>query len=250
MKQTEERSEARRAVVMGATSGIGREVARCLAHDGWLVGIAGRRKELLDSLMAEEPRIVASRTVDVNDSDAPQQLMALVDDLGGMDLYFHSSGIGWRNMPLDTGKELLTVQTNCLGFTRMLTAAFHYFADTGRQGRLACITSIAGTKGLGAAPAYSATKRFQSHYLECLTQLAQMRHLPISVTDIRPGFVATPLIAGSKFPMQLRADRVARNIVKAIGQGRSVKVVDWRYAVLTFVWRLLPRWLWVRLSVH
>lgn len=243
-------SEARRAIVMGATSGIGREVARCLAHEGWLVGIAGRRKELLDSLMAEEPRIVACRTVDVNDSDAPQQLMALVDDLGGMDLYFHSSGIGWQNMPLDTEKELLTVQTNCLGFTRLLTAAFHYFSETGRQGRLACITSIAGTKGLGAAPAYSATKRFQSHYLECLAQLARMRRLPISVTDIRPGFVATPLIAGSKFPMQLRADSVARSIVKAIDQGRSVKVVDWRYAMLTSVWRLLPRWLWVRLPVH
>lgn len=250
MKKAEEKNEARRAIVMGATSGIGREVARCLAHEGWLVGIAGRRKDLLDSLMAEEPHIVACRIMDVNDSDAPRQLLALVDDLGGMDLYFHSSGIGWQNMPLDTGKELLTVQTNCLGFTRMLTAAFHYFIESGRRGRMACITSIAGTKGLGAAPAYSATKRFQSHYLECLAQLARMRHLPISVTDIRPGFVATPLIAGSQFPMQLSADRVARSIVKAIGQGRSVKVVDWRYAVLTCVWRLLPRWLWVRLPVH
>ena len=250
MKRTGEKSEARRAIVMGATSGIGREVALCLAREGWLVGIAGRRKKLLDSLMAEEPGIMVSRTVDVNDPDAPWQLMALVDELGGMDLYFHSSGIGWQNMALDTEKELLTVQTNALGFTRMLTAAFRYLAESGRAGRLACITSIAGTKGLGAAPAYSATKRFQSHYLECLTQLARMRRLPISVTDIRPGFVATPLIAGSKFPMQLRAELVARSIVRAVSNGRSVKVVDWRYAVLTFVWRLVPRWLWVRLPVH
>ena len=250
MKQIETKSEARRAIVMGATSGIGREVARCLAHEGWLVGIAGRRQELLDSLKAEDSRIVASRTVDVNAPDAPRQLMTLVGDLGGMDLYFHSSGIGWQNMSLDMEKELLTVQTNALGFTRMLTAAFHYFAESGRAGRLACITSIAGTKGLGAAPAYSATKRFQSHYLECLTQQARMRRLPIAVTDIRPGFVATPLIAGSRFPMQLSADRVARSIVKAIEQGSSVKVVDWRYAVLTAVWRMVPRWLWVRLPVR
>lgn len=250
MNRTTSSSDVRRAIVMGATSGIGREVARRLAHEGWMVGIAGRRSELLRDLMAEEPGIVASQTVDVNDSEAPQLLLKLVDDLGGMDLYFHSSGIGWHNMDLDTEKELLTVQTNTLGFTRMLTAAFHYFSESGRMGRMACITSIAGTKGLGAAPAYSATKRFQSHYLECLSQLARMRGLPISVTDIRPGFVATPLIAGSKFPMQLSAEQVARSIVKAIEKGSAVKVLDWRYAVLTSVWRLLPRWLWVRMPVH
>ena len=111
----------------------------------------------------------------------------MIDELGGMDIYFHSSGIGWQNNLLDEKKEIDTVSTNGLGFVRMVDAAFNWFTARAEQCtrkvetsfRIACITSIAGTKGLGAAPAYSATKRMQNHYLECLSQLARMRRLPI-----------------------------------------------------------------------
>ena len=156
---------------------------------------------------------------------------------------------------LDIEKELKTVETNGMGFTRMVDTAFNWFAahttttENKDTYRIACITSIAGTKGLGAAPAYSATKRFQNHYLECLAQQARMRQLPISITDLRPGFVATDLIAGSKYPLQLRAEEVARHIVHAIEKGKEVKVIDWRYAILVFFWRHIPRWLWTRLKI-
>lgn len=115
--------------------------------------------------------------------------------------------------------------------------------------RIACITSIAGTKGLDAAPAYSSTKRFQNHYLECLSQQARMRNLNISITDIRPGFVKTNLIADSNYPLQLDAKNVAKSIVKAIEKKRNVKVIDWRYAILVFFWRLIPRWIWTRIKI-
>lgn len=233
---------------MGATSGIGLEVARTLCEAGWKVGIAGRRGERLQALKNECSGICAAKVIDVTNDEAPRLLLELIDELGGMDLYFHSSGIGWQNTALDAGKELLTVQTNALGFTRMLTAAFRFFAAQG-SGHIACITSIAGIKGLGAAPAYSATKRFQSHYLECLTQQARMRRLPIVVTDIRPGFVATDLIAGSNYPLQLSAPRVARSIVRAIERRKAVVTIDWRYRILVALWRLIPRSLWVRLPI-
>lgn len=238
----------KQAIVMGATSGIGREVAKQLAQQGWNVGVAGRRTDLLDTLMKEEKNIVAAMQIDINDQEAPQRMLQLISELGGMTLYFHSSGIGWQNNLLDAEKELATVQTNGLGFTRMVTAAYNWLAVNG-GGRIACITSIAGTKGLGAAPAYSATKRFQNHYLECLSQQARMRHLPIHITDIRPGFVATDLIAGSTYPLQLSAASVARSIVSAINHGQTVVVVDWRYRILVALWRLIPHWLWVRLRI-
>lgn len=239
---------SKRAIVIGATSGIGLEVAKTLAAEGWQVGIAGRRLERLMEIAAATPNIVAYKQIDVTQEDAPRLLHELIDQLGGMDLYFHSSGIGWQNTSLDVEKELRTVETNGLGFTRMVTAAFHYLAKKG--GRIACITSIAGTKGLGAAPAYSATKRFQSHYLECLCQQARMCHLPVRITDIRPGFVATDLIAGSTYPLQLSATAVARHIVRAINQGKDVVVIDWRYRLLVSLWRLIPRWLWVRMKIR
>ena len=255
----------KRAIVMGATSGIGQEVARLLAANGYEVGIAGRREERLVQMAQATPGIVTHRQIDVTKEDAPTELQKLIEELGGMDLYFHSSGIGWENVALDADKELKTVETNGVGFVRMVSAAYNWFAeqradeakqraegdeqragDKERKARIACITSIARTRGLGAAPAYSATKRMQAHYLECLSQQARMRHLNIGITDIRPGFVATDLIAGSHFPLQLKAEDVARTIVRAIERGSEVVTIDWRYRLLVAAWQLIPRWLWVR----
>lgn len=252
---------------MGATSGIGQEVARLLAANGYEVGIAGRREERLVQMAQATPGIVTHRQIDVTKEDAPTELYKLIEELGGMDLYFHSSGIGWENVALDADKELKTVETNGVGFVRMVSAAYNWFAEQRadeakqraegdeqragnkeRKARIACITSIARTRGLGAAPAYSATKRMQAHYLECLSQQARMRHLNIGITDIRPGFVATDLIAGSHFPLQLKAEDVARTIVRAIERGSEVVTIDWRYRLLVAAWQLIPRWLWVRLT--
>ena len=257
----------KRAIVMGATSGIGQEVARLLAANGYEVGIAGRREERLVQMAQATPGIVTHRQIDVTKEDAPTELYKLIEELGGMDLYFHSSGLGWENVALDADKELKTVETNGVGFVRMVSAAYNWFAeqradeakqraegdeqragDKERKARIACITSIARTRGLGAAPAYSATKRMQAHYLECLSQQARMRHLNIGITDIRPGFVATDLIAGSHFPLQLKAEDVARTIVRAIERGSEVVTIDWRYRLLVAAWQLIPRWLWVRLT--
>lgn len=224
---------------MGATSGIGKEVALNLAAKGWEVAIAGRRSEKLQEVVAMAyGGIVGYKQIDINDEDAPAKLRSLIAEIGGMDVYFHSSGIGWQNNMLDMEKELATVETNGLGFTRMVGTAYNWFAENGCKGRIACISSIAGTKGLGAAPAYSATKRFQNHYLECLSQQARMRQLPIAITDIRPGFVATDLIAGKAYPLQLKAKDVAEDIVKAYrqrqgGEGGRLAICCTRIPVAT-----------------
>lgn len=248
MKQTEQR----KAIVMGATSGIGLEVVRVLASKGWQVGIAGRRDDVLQRIMAQMPQVVAAQSIDITRDDAPRQLQALIDRMRGIDLYFHSSGIGYQNPDLDADKELRTVETNAVGFTRMVDAVFSYFAQQSEhEGHIAVISSIARTKGLGAAPAYSATKRYVSHYLECLSQLRAIRHLRhIHIHDIRPGFVRTPLIAdGNHYPMQLDPERVAQSIVQGIERNRPVITIDWRYRLLVAGWTLVPRWLWVRLPV-
>ena len=237
---------------MGATSGIGLEVVKVLASKGWQLGVAGRRDDVLQQLKDEVPQVMAVRAIDITRDDAPQRLNGLINELGGIDLYFHSSGIGYQNPDLDADKELRTVETNSVGFTRMVDAMFNYFAQRpDHQGHIAVISSIARTKGLGAAPAYSATKRYVSHYLECLSQLCTIRRLRhIHLHDIRPGFVRTPLIAdGNRYPMQLDPERVAQSIVRGIERDRSVITVDWRYRLLVAGWRLLPRWLWVRLPI-
>ena len=184
--------------------------------------------------------------------DAPHILLDMIKEMGGIDMYFHSSGIGWQNTELDIEKELLTVSTNAMGVTRMVDTMFNYFAEhPDKEGHIAVISSIAGTKGLGAAPSYSATKRFVNHYLECLTQLCTIRRISnIKIHDIRPGFVRTPLISGATYPMQLNVKPVAKDIIRGIERGKSIITVDWRYRILVALWRIIPRWIWVRMRIH
>ncbi|MGM9802752.1 MAG: SDR family NAD(P)-dependent oxidoreductase [Muribaculaceae bacterium] len=239
----------KKAIVMGATSGIGREVAILLASAGYEVAIAGRREQLLANLAEQTPGITTYKVIDINSDNAPQQLMQLINSLQGIDLYFHSSGIGYQNTMLEPEKELSTVATNALGFTKMIDTAFNYFATKG-TGHIAAISSIAGTKGLGAAPAYSATKAFQNTYLEALAQLAAMRGLNIAVTDIRPGFVATDLLNdGASYPMLMNKTKVAKAAVKAVISKQAVATIDWRYCTLVALWRLIPRFIWTRLKI-
>lgn len=241
------------AVVMGGTSGIGREVALELVRRDWRVAVCGRNEQRLQEMKQAAEGIVACRQIDITSAEAPRQLIELIDFLGGIDLYFHSSGVGWQNPGLDPAKELLTVETNAVGFCRMMTAVWYCCVQRTEQPvQLAVISSIAGTKGLGAAPAYSATKRFVNHYMECLEQLRRMQHIRhITLHDIRPGFVRTPLIDdGRSYPMQLDSARVARQIVDALHQGKTIITIDWRYRLLVSLWRCIPRWLWVRLPIH
>lgn len=132
----------------------------------------------------------------------------------------------------------------------MVTAAFRYFAQQ-KKGHLAVISSIAGTKGLGAAPAYSATKRFQNTYIDALEQLAHIQKLSIRFTDIRPGFVATGLLNdGKHYPMLMHTEKVARHIVRALEKKKRIVVIDWRYRILVAFWRLIPPFLWKRMTVR
>lgn len=240
----------KRAVIIGATSGIGYETALLLLADGWQLGIAGRRENELKKLQEKAPEQIRTRVIDIRQTDADQELRLLIDDLGGMDLYFHSSGIGFQNFALNPEIELNTLETNGTGFVRMVTTAFHYFREQGK-GHIAVISSIAGTKGLGIAPAYSATKRFQNTYIDALEQLAHMQHLPIRFTDIRPGFVATGLLNdGKHYPLLMSPQRVAIRIIRALKKRQRIVVIDWRYRLLVYFWRLIPSWIWKRMPVR
>lgn len=233
-----------RIVIIGASSGMGMEVAKLLLTEGHTLGVAARREDRLQTLKQMAPDRVEEAKIDVTADDAPDRLRELIDRLGGMDLFFYASGIGKQNRTLTPEIELDTVNTNGMGFTRMIGEAYRYFAERG-EGHVVAITSIAGTKGLGPAPSYSATKAMQNVYLQALEQQARARGLKIRFTDIRPGFVDTDLLRGDfHYPMMLKPEKVARHIVRAIHHRRHVVIIDWKYRLLTALWRRLPRPLW------
>lgn len=238
-----------KVIIIGASSGMGLEVAKLLLAEGHTLGVAARREDRLQAIKQLAPDRVEVAAIDVTADDATDRLRELIDRLGGMDLFFYASGIGKQNRMLTPDIEINTVNTNGMGFTRMIGEAYRYFAERG-EGHIAAITSIAGTKGLGPAPSYSATKAMQNVYLQALEQQANARNLKIRFTDIRPGFVDTDLLKGDfHYPMMLKPDKVARQIVRAINSKRHIQVIDWRYALMTALWRRIPRPLWRHLKL-
>ncbi|MDY3267780.1 MAG: SDR family NAD(P)-dependent oxidoreductase [Phocaeicola sp.] len=246
-------STGKRAIIVGATSGIGYEVAKILYSEGWIIGIAGRREENLIHIRKElGEKNIFIKTIDIRKDEAEELLYELIRETGGMDLYFHSSGIGHQNYSLQKEIEINTVATNGVGFTRMVGAAYRYFKEHNNgNGHIAVISSIAGTKGLGAAPAYSATKRFQNIYIDALEQLCHINNEKVSFTDIRPGFVGTGLLNdGKNYPMLMKADYVAKHIVSALNKKKRTVIIDWRYRVLVFFWKRIPGFIWKRMKVR
>lgn len=239
----------KRAIVVGASSGIGREVAILLAARGWTVGIAARRLHCLEELASSHESIVAVEVIDVTSDDAGKVLESFIERMGGIELLFYASGVGKQNRTLHEDIELRTVETNAMGFTRMIGAGYRYMVRQG-YGHIAVISSIAGTKGLGPAPSYSATKAFQNCYIQALEQQAHSQGLNIYFTDVRPGFVDTDLLRdGNRYPMLLSPTLVAKEIVRAVERRKHVRVIDWRWRIVTALWRHLPRCLWRHLKL-
>lgn len=237
------------AVIIGATSGIGEQVARLLHADGWTIGIAGRRAELLDNLKNELGDRVIIKQIDICKYGADDKLIELINEVGDVDLIFHASGVGKQNPTLEKDIEMRTMDTNVMGFTRIITAAYRYFAKKG-GGHIACISSVAGTKGLGAAPAYSATKRFQNTYIQCLCQHSAIHKTGVTFTDIKPGFVRTALLSSEKnYPLLMEAPYVAKKIVNAVYKKKRSIIIDWKYQILIALWKMIPDWIWERIRV-
>lgn len=233
---------------MGASSGIGYAVAKRLVEEGWMVGLSARRLEPLETLTQLSPERVFTQRIDITDTEATTPLSQLIVRLGGIDLYFHASGIGKQNTLLDESIEQATLATNVMGFTRMVDFVFNYMANNG-GGHIAIISSVAGTKGIGSAASYSASKTFQNAYIQALDQLAVKRGLPIIFTDIRPGFVDTPILTGDNYPMLMTVEHVAERIMWALKRKKRVRIIDWRYRLMVRIWRMIPNCVWRKMKI-
>lgn len=245
-----------KAIIIGATSGLGREVAVRLAGKGWTIGATGRRRDALEALQQELGKDkVHIATMDVTKPEATAALDSLIEEMGAPDLLFHVSGVGYQNRELDLEKEIRTVRTNCEGMVRIVDHFLNFVRNhkdiytPAHKAHVAVITSIAGTAGMGTAPAYSATKRMLQTYISALVQLCNMEKIPVQFTDIRPGFVLTPLLNPEKvYPMAMTTETAGKHIVKAIEKKKRIYTFDWRFRMLVLGWKLIPRCIWVRFT--
>ena len=187
----------KKAIVVGATSGIGQGLAQYLVDQGYKVGITGRRTYLLVDLQHQNAEKYTIEHFDVTDiQNVSEHLNTLTNALGGLDLMIISAGTGDLNESLDFAIEKRAIDTNVSGFTAIADWAFKYFEQQ-KFGQLVAITSIAGLRGNRHSPSYSASKAYQINYLEGLRQKATKIKSPIIVTDIRLGYVNTAMVKGT-----------------------------------------------------
>ena len=236
------------AIIIGATSGIGRALVVELAGRGYALGVTGRREELLETLQRELTTPVIARRMDVTQPEAAMaQLDALIAELGGLDLLVVNAGVGIPNPDLTWEPERDTLAVNVTGFTALAVAGFRYFTRQG-HGHLVGISSIAGLRGGRWNPAYSASKAFMINYLEALRGRARQLGLPIAVTDIRPGYVATAMTASNQWMFWVATpSTAARQIADAIHRKSRVAYITHRWVLIAWLVRHLPDWVLERL---
>ena len=233
-------SGGKSAIVVGATSGIGRALAELLVADGYLVGITGRRQELLEEIRQLQGDAVCWRTMDIcAPQGARETFTSLVEELGGVDLVIISSGVGVINPELLWEPEARTIATNVTGFAALATAAMNCFIDQG-YGHLVGISSVAALRGNWGAPAYNASKAFVTNYLEGLRIKAARTRLPIHVTDILPGFVDTPMAQGEGLFWVASPPKAAAQIFAAIKGKKRRAYITRRWRLIAWLMQLLP----------
>ncbi len=230
----------KKMIVIGATSGIGRALANLYSRNGYDVGIAGRRTGLLNTLASEIPTNAYLLTTDITDTDAAiQAFEKLIHDMQGVDLIIISAGTGYLNDSLDWDKEKETIETNVLGFAAVAGAALRYFIKKG-SGHLVAISSIASIRGSSICPAYNASKAFMANYLEGLRVKAEKKRLPVTITDIQPGFVDTAMAKGDGLFWVSSPEKAADQIYTAIAKKKKKAYITRRWAIIALLLKMVP----------
>lgn len=227
-------------VVIGATSGIGKAIAQQLSPEKYVVGITGRRDNLLDELKEEDRSKYHTRSFDCTQNDATDKLSELIAEMGGVDIIIFNSGTGNRDPELDDQISKRTLNLNVIAFTHIINWSFNYFRGKGK-GHIVAITSITGLRGNRFAPQYGASKSYQSNYLEALRAKSKKENYNITITDIRPGFVDTVMAQGDKVFWKAPTDKAAKQIIKAIQQKASVRYISKRWLIIATALKYIPR---------
>jgi short-subunit dehydrogenase len=233
--------QMKKAIVIGATSGIGKGLAKVLVENDYIVGITGRRTELLENLKSEILNSYIVKTFDVTDTKvAVEKLEELTSELGGLDLLILSSGTGDINDKLDFEIEKRTINTNVIGFTCIADWTFNYFKKQ-KFGHLVAISSVGGLRGSRQAPSYNASKAYQINYLEGLRQKATKLKEQILITDIRPGLVDTEMAKGDGLFWVMPVEKTVRQIFGAIKKKRKIAYVTKRWGIFAKILKRIPK---------
>jgi short-subunit dehydrogenase len=234
-------------IIVGATSGIGKELAILYAAKGCRVAVTGRRESLLDELRNMYPQNIITACFDVTENKLDNQLKNLLNQLNGLDLFIYNAGYGDTSPQLDLEIENITTLTNVNGFVNAMHFSFNYFVDKG-FGQIALTSSIAALRGNSWAPAYSASKAFMSNYAEGLNIKAKKLKKNIIISDIKPGFVNTKSAKGNKRFWVATPQKAAKQFMEAIHKKKRIAYITKRWWLIAQVLKILPYSIYRRLA--
>lgn len=237
----------RNAIIVGASSGIGRELARVLAGNGYRVGLVARRLNLLSQVARELPTETFVKVIDVSKPiEAMPLLRELIAEMNDVELFVIGAGTGFINPELVWDRERETIDLNVSGFAATANVAVEHLQARG-SGHLVGISSLAALRGSGAAPAYNASKAFMSNYLQGIRYRFRKLDLPVVVTDVQPGFVDTAMAMGKSLFWMASPEKAAHQIFNAIRKRRKHVYVTRRWRAIAWLLRGMPDVLYEKL---
>ncbi|MBA4191264.1 MAG: hypothetical protein C0467_25055 [Planctomycetaceae bacterium] len=239
------------AVVTGASSGIGWELARQLAAEGAKVALVARRAEPLQELQKLITEAGGTAMIAVADVGSREQVEALfrsvAEQLGPIDLVIANAGVGRPTFldPVNMTDVEDTFRINLMGVIYTLSAALPTMLAR-KSGHLVAISSLASYRGLPGESAYCASKAAVNVYLDGLR--IHLHNTGVRVTTVCPGFVTTPMTVANTFHMPglMTAEYAARKILRAIGRGTKVYNFPWRLCMMVKLSRWMPDWVMLR----
>ncbi|MFN4173905.1 MAG: SDR family NAD(P)-dependent oxidoreductase [Parachlamydiaceae bacterium] len=236
-----------KAIIVGASSGIGKELAYLLSKEGFELGLMARRTPLLEQIKSDLKTLTFTSFIDVGKpEEAIHHFEKLIEEMGGLDLVILNSGVGHLNHELIWDKEKETIDVNVFGFTALAGAAFKHFCKEG-TGHIVGISSIAAIKGNPIAPAYNASKAYMSNYLEGLRIKSHQEKRHITVTDIKPGFVDTGMAKGEGKFWVAPPRKAAEQIFQAIKKQKDHAYVTKRWRFIAWMLKSVPDQLYARM---
>ena len=237
-----------KAIIIGASSGIGAALAKIMAESGYELGLTARRTEKLESLAAQLPTKSYLQTMDVTNTEAARAaFLELIEQMNGIDVVIINAGVG--EITTRWEKEHNIINTNVTGFAAIANAAFYYFQSQQQKGHIVGISSLAALRGGSRIPSYHASKAFISSYMQGLRYRAVRKKLDIAITDIRPGFVKTEMTEKNDFMIwAATADKAATQIFSAIKRRKKIAYITKRWDLVAFIMKILPDFIYSKIT--
>jgi short-subunit dehydrogenase len=232
----------KKILIVGGSSGLGKKLAELYAERGDKVGVIARRENLLMKLQQQFPGIQIC-AADISDDSIDQKIIDVINVIDGVDILILTASIGEFNKNLEPAIELNTIDVNVKGYIRVLTTAYHYFLKKGK-GQIAVATSIAAARGNKVAPAYNASKAFQSNYLEGLRLNIKHQKADIAVTELMPGYIKTAMGKGDRMFWIASVDKAARQCIGAIDRKRRRAFITKRWRLVYWLLKALPSFIY------